>query len=285
VSTERGDAPSNLRSLETRISNVAREQGRPVRRVQRAVANTVIGQMLPPGVVKGGTAIKLRVRENASRFTLDFDAARDANVELGEYLDQLADTLAAGWNGSTGTVEELEPAQPEGIPEEYVMQPFLNRLAYRGRHWLSVTFELGRDEIGSTENHDARIASDLVDLFEKVALPVPSPVPLLALDHQIAQKLHACTSQGRITGGNDRAHDLVDLQILLQDETVDRIAVGVTGRRLFAARRSHAWPPVVVEYPSWATIYAEAADGLDVLANVVDAVVWANEFIESTGEP
>jgi hypothetical protein len=52
VNTKRGDAPSNLRSLETRISNVAREQGRPVRRVQRAVANTVIGQMLPPGVVK-----------------------------------------------------------------------------------------------------------------------------------------------------------------------------------------------------------------------------------------
>jgi hypothetical protein len=52
---------------------------------------------------------------------------------------------------------------------------------------------------------------------------------------------------------------------------------------LFAARRSHTWPPVVVEYPSWATIYAEAADGLDVIANVSDAVVWANEFIESTG--
>jgi hypothetical protein len=132
VNTKRGDAPSNLRSLETRISNVAREQGRPVRRVQRAVANTVIGQMLPPGVVKGGTAIKLRVGEHASRFTLDFDAARDADVELDEYLDQLADTLAAGWNGFTGTVEELEPAQPEGIPDEYVMQPFLIRLAYRG---------------------------------------------------------------------------------------------------------------------------------------------------------
>ena len=55
--------PSNLRSLETRLANVAKEHGRPIRRVQRAVANTIIGQMLPPGVVKGGTAIKLRVGE------------------------------------------------------------------------------------------------------------------------------------------------------------------------------------------------------------------------------
>ena len=145
-----------------------------------------------------------------------------------------------------------------------------------------MTFELGRDEIGSTANHDARIASDLVELFEALGLPEPNPVPLLALDHQIAQKLHACTSQGRITGGNDRAHDLVDLQILLQDETVDLVALGVTGRRLFAARRSHAWPPVVVEYPSWATIYAEAADGLGVLASVSEAVVWVNELIAGT---
>jgi Nucleotidyl transferase AbiEii toxin, Type IV TA system len=262
MNTKRADVPSNLRSLETRISNVARGQGRPIRRVQRAVANTVISQMLPPGVVKGGTAIKLRVGEEASRFTLDFDASRAADVDLSDYLDQLADSLTVGWHGFTGTVQELEPAQPAGVPGEYVMQPFLIRLVFRGRHWLS--------------------ASDLLALFDVLGLPEPKPVPLLALDHQIAQKLHACTSQGRVTGGNDRAHDLVDLQILLQDETVDPLSVGVTGRRLFAARRGQSWPPVVVEYPSWATIYAEAAEGLGVIANVSDAVVWANEFIAST---
>ena len=44
--------PSNLRSLETRIANLAKAQDRPIRRLQRAVANTVIGQVLPLGVVK-----------------------------------------------------------------------------------------------------------------------------------------------------------------------------------------------------------------------------------------
>jgi hypothetical protein len=112
MNDKRADPPSNLRSLETRISNVARGQGRPIRRVQRAVANTVISQMLPPGVVKGGTAIKLRVGEEASRFTLDFDASRAADVDLSDYLDQLADFLTTGWHGFTGTVQELEPAQP-----------------------------------------------------------------------------------------------------------------------------------------------------------------------------
>jgi hypothetical protein len=275
--------PSNLRSLETRITNVAKEHGRPIRRVQRAVANTIIGQMLPPGVVKGGTAIKLRIGEARSRFTVDFDAARSADVELDDYLDELAERLMVGWDGFTGTVEALEPAKPFGIPDEYVMVPFVIRLAFRGRHWLSVTFELGRDEVGSTADAETRIATDLVELFDTLGLAVPGPVALLGVEHQIVQKLHACTSQGRITGTNDRAHDLVDLQILVQEEPIDLPTVGILGQRLFASRRTHKWPPFVVAYESWASIYREAADGLDVLDDVTDAVAWANDFIAQTG--
>lgn len=81
----------------------------------------------------------------------------------------------------------------------------------------------------------------------------------------------------------NRAHDLVDLQILIQDETINLAKVDILGQRLFAARRTHPWPPVVVEYASWDTIYREAADGLDVLDNVTAAVAWANDFISDTG--
>ncbi len=86
MSARRDDAPSNLRSLTARIDNLARQQGRPVRRIQRAVANTVVGQMLPPGVVKGGTAMKLRVGEASSRFTPDLDVARAANLRYNQNL-------------------------------------------------------------------------------------------------------------------------------------------------------------------------------------------------------
>ena len=51
------------------------------------------------------------------------------------------------------------------MPNDYVMQPFLIRLAYTGRHWLTVRFELGHDEIGSTERRELHIAPDIVDLF------------------------------------------------------------------------------------------------------------------------
>ena len=279
MSLKRDDSPSNLRSLTTRIDNLARKRGRPVRRIQRAVANTVVGQMLPPGVVKGGTAMKLRVGEAGSRFTPDLDVARSASLTLEDYLVDLGDRLADGWGGFTGTVTELDGSQPEGVPEEYVMQPFEIRLAYQSRHWLTVPFELGRDEIGSTAREELRLADDIVELFEALGLERPRPIPVLALDHQVAQKLHACTAVNPKTGRNERAHDLVDLQILDQEEEIDFVTLGATAERLFAARRSLRWPPTVITHEGWATIYAEAADGLEVIDNVDDAVTWANDFI------
>lgn len=275
----REDPPNRLRSLETRIQNIAKARDTPLKRVQRAVANVVVGQMLPPSVVKGGTAMKLRVGEAGSRFTPDFDATRDIDSTLDGYIDQLRGQLAAGWGGFTGTVEVLEPPKPEGVPEEYVMQPFEIKLAFKGNHWLTVKFELGHDEIGSTKTPEHRISDDLVDLFAELGLPVPAPIPVLAVEHQVAQKLHACTSIWATSGGNDRAHDLVDLQVLHQEEPFDMTAIRATCQRLFAARQSHEWPPTVVAHDRWDTIYAEAADGLGVRGDVAEAVAWANELI------
>ena len=279
MNTKRDTPPSNLRSLQARIDNEAAARNQPVRRIMRAVANVAVGQMLPPSVVKGGTAMKLRVGEPGSRFTPDFDASRSSEITLDDYIDELADLLAAGWSGFTGTVEQEDAATPDGVPAEYVMQPYSIRLAFRGRHWLTVAFELGHDEIGSTNTHDLRIADNLITLFEVLGLETPNPIPVLALDHQIAQKLHACTYVNPKTGQNDRAHDLVDLQILEQEEAIDMAAVAATAQRLFAARQAHIWPPTVVQYDRWETIYTEAAIGLNVIDNVSEAVVWANDFI------
>jgi hypothetical protein len=283
VSAPQRDAPRNLDSLQARSRNVANERGQPFRRIQRAVASTVVGQMLPDGVVKGGTAMKIRVGEAGSRYTPDFDASRSRNVTVDDYVEQLRDRLERGWSGFTGTVRVLEPRQVEGVPPDYVMQPFEILLAYQGRHWLTVEFELGHDEVGSTEDRDLRIADDIIEIFATIGLDAPAPIPLMLVEHQIAQKLHACTYVNPKTGRNDRAHDLVDLQILEQEETIDYAELREIGTRLFAARRAQEWPPTIVEYDKWDTIYAEAAEGLDVLPTVAEAVAWANDLIARAG--
>ena len=283
MSAPQREAPANLDSLLSRIRNVAREREQEFRRIQRAVASTVVGQMLPDGVVKGGTAMSIRVGEAGSRYTPDFDASRSPNITVDDYIEQLRDRLELGWSGVTGTVRVLEPRQIEDVPPDYVMQPFQIRLAYQGRDWLTVEFELGHDEVGSTEDRDLRIANDIVEIFATVGLDEPAPIPLMLVEHQIAQKLHACTWVNPKTNRNDRAHDLVDLQILEQEETVDFAELCEIATRLFAARRAQEWPPAVVEYDGWDTIYAEAAEGLDVLPTVTEAVAWANDLIARAG--
>lgn len=284
----RREPPPHVRSLNQRIRNLAggespEDKQRLELRLRRAIANVVVSQMLPDGVVKGGTAMKLRIGEAGSRFTPDFDAARSRPVDLDDYLDALDDRLAAGWGGFTGRVVEDDPAEPEGVPDDYIMRPFDLKLDYEGRSWLTVRFELGHDEVGSTASPDAAMSNEMRELFVKLGLPDPQPAPLLPVAHQVAQKLHACTG---VTGDgtNERAHDLVDLQLLDEEETINLVETSQVARRLFVARKSHPWPPQVVVHPGWPELYDEAAEGLGVLPTVEEAAAWTNRLIERLDE-
>jgi hypothetical protein len=270
--------PPNLNSLTARIRNAATAEGHVTRRLELIVADTAVGQMLPPGVIKGGAAMQIRLGDAESRATRDLDAARAAELSLDTYLEQLDERLAAGWAGFTGTVRDAEGPIPVDVPPDYVMRPFLIRLSYRGRFWFNVPFELGRDEVGSTAVPELRMAASITDLFIRLGLPAPDPIPLLPADHQMAQKLHACTWLDR-SGGNDRAHDLVDLQILDREEAPDPARVGTTARRLFESRRAQSWPPTVSVHGRWDTLYTAAAEGLDVIGTVEEAVDWANSLV------
>lgn len=129
------------------------------------------------------------------------------------------------------------------------MQPFQVKLDYRNRSWCTVKFEVG--------------------------LETPKSVRVIRADHQIAQKLHAASAPG-----SERAHDLVDLQLLDHGENLDLAQVRDTCVRLFDYRREQAWPPAIAAGPAWDSLYSEAAEGLDVLTSVAEAVAWANTFVQ-----
>jgi hypothetical protein len=165
--------PGNLSHLQRLIAEIASVAGE-VKRIQRAIANTIVGQMPPPGVVKGGTAMKLRLGEAHSRFTPDLDAARKAGLAEDDYMEAFALRLREGWAGFTGTVEaDTKPAPPD-VPDDYIMSPYWIRLAYRGREWLRVRFELGRDEVGSTVVAEPRMAGDVAAMLQRSACRRPS---------------------------------------------------------------------------------------------------------------
>lgn len=264
-------APASVRSLEQRIRNLEGSDGLALRR-RVAMALVVVGQMLPEGAIKGGSAMALRYGRG-TRFTQDLDAARVQ--PLARFRSDFEDSLSTGWAGFTGRLVEKAAPLPPAVPTAYVMQPFNVKLDYRGRPWCTAKFELGHNEVGDADEPEYHLAADLVDLFTDVGLQAPKPVPVMRADHQVAQKLHAVSGEG-----SERARDLVDLQLLAKGEDLDPGRVRATCVRLFEYRRQQAWPPTVVAGDRWDTLYAAAIDNIDALPDIATAVAWVNAFIE-----
>lgn len=263
-------APTSVRSLEQRIRNLEGNEGLALRR-RVGMALVVVGQMLPEGAIKGGSAMALRYGRG-TRFTQDLDAARVH--PLARFRSDFEESLAAGWASFTGRLVQKVAPKPRAVPMAYVMQPFEVKLDYRGRPWCTVKFELGHNEIGDAEDPEYELAPDLARLFTEVGLQAPAPVPVMRSDHQISQKLHAVSAEG-----SERARDLVDLQLLDRNERLDLSQVRATCVRLFEYRRQQTWPPTIVVGDYWDSLYTAATEGLDVLPTVGEAARWATEFV------
>lgn len=263
--------PNSLRHLDDAIRRASGGTMEAYVRSRTLIANAIVVQMLPDGVVKGGSALKMRYGNEATRFTADLDTATATDPSF--YAERLDASLSAGWEGFAGRVVPRDPASPEGVPTEYVMRPFDVKLSYLGKPWCTVALEVGHNEIGDADSADWVEILDAAALLKKLGFPAPGKAPLMPLTHQIAQKLHGLTSPG------DRARDLVDLQLIMKRSEVDLHELRAVCERLFAYRRKQAWPPVVSVQAGWDDLYAMQASGLDVLSDVESAVRWANELI------
>jgi hypothetical protein len=271
--------PNSRRSLDVAISRLARNED-GARRIRLVMANTIVGQMLPGGVVKGSSALKLRFGNEVTRFTRDLDTAR--NVDLEVFITKLRKQLEHGWNGFTGNVVRRTPARPEGVPGQYVMQPFEVKLSYNQKSWLTVPLEIGHNEIGDADEPEHGIAEDIVNIFTALGFSAPDPIPLMPLHHQISQKLHGASG-----AGSDRAHELVDLQVIVSEAEVDYAKTKEACLRLFAYRGLQEWPPLIRKGEDWDSLYESQAESLLIAGSVDEAIAWTNNLIahiDSTGE-
>lgn len=263
--------PNSMRHLDDAIRRLCGGTPQAFVQARTIMANAIVASMLPDGVIKGGSALKMRFGDAATRFTTDLDTA--TATDPATYAACLDSRLRTGWEGFSGRVVTREPASPEGIPEHYVMQPYDVKLDYLGKPWCTVPLEIGHNEIGDADAADWAELVDAARLFESMGFPPLGKVPLMPLDHQIAQKLHA------VSGPGDRARDLIDLQLIVARAEVDLGATRKTCERLFSYRRAQAWPPTVSKQDGWDGLYAGFAERLPVIPNVDDAIRWANDLI------
>lgn len=263
--------PNSKVNLDRAIQRLYGTQARYVE-IRSIIANAVVGQFLPQGVVKGGSALRLRYGLDNTRVTIDFDTAHRNDIE--DFISTIETGLKAGWSGFTGEVIRRTPATPKDIPAQYVMQPFDVKLRYMKQPWCTVRLEVGYDEIGDAQVAEEFIADDILDVFKNLCLDEPKPIPLMPLTHQVVQKLHGVSEPN-----SSRAHDLVDLQLIFAHDAVDLKEVSRIAKRLFANRRRQPWPTLIKKGESWDSLYSDAAAGLDVMENVDKAIAWANDLI------
>ena len=265
-------APNSKANLDRAIQRYAGSDARAVS-LRVSMANAIVAQMIGHGVVKGGSGLRFRYGEEATRVTLDLDTAW--NTDLDSFLKDLNAKLKAGWNGFDGVVIVQRQASPKGIPFDYVMQPCDVKLNYKGTPWFTVKLEIGHNEIGDADEVErVPLPEEVAEVFEFLCLPRPGDIPAMRLEFQIAQKIHGASAPN-----SKRAHDLIDLQLVLAHEDIDFEKTADICRRLFAYRKVHAWPPRVELGETWEEVYRAQSLDLDVLPTVDEAIAWANDLI------
>ena len=266
--------PVSCVNLNKAIARLA-GKGDPIR-LSRALANVVVGQMLPDGVVKGGSSLMFRFGADVTRYTRDLDAAR--SIESEDYVLQLSAKLSEGWNGFTGRLVAIAPPHPKDVPEAYIMTPYDVKIDYCGKPWQTVRLEIGHNEIGDADVCEEFLPAELGDAFERLGFPHPEPLRVMTLPFQIAQKLHAVSEPG-----SERAHDLIDLQLVMSRSSLDLAEIRQVCVRLFTYRKRHAWPPIVMGGEDWDSVYCAALETIrergTIAPKVDQAIAWANDLI------
>jgi hypothetical protein len=284
MTTPYSTPPSNLRSLQDRLVQAARREGVVFGRLQRHVAVLVVAQFAttlvdgrgaPLLLIKGGSSLELRCGIVDSRTSKDLDIVIRQDIEA--VHDRLADAGEIGWEGFTAVFTPPEEIEIPGLP--ITPRRFIAKLSYRGKPFASVPIEVSAVEAGNADEFDA-LASDALGL---VGVTADVTVPCMTLPWQIAQKVHAVSTVLPQPKINDRAHDLVDLQLLeVLIADVDLSDTRSACCAVFEARAQHSWPPAVVVMPHWPSIYIRALEGLghlDLAKTVEAAAERVQQFV------
>ncbi len=264
--------PNSVRHLDNAIRRIAGQD--KYMSARTLIANAIVAHLLPDGVVKGGSSLKLRYGDAATRFTTDLDTAR--RVEVEQFVQDLTASLEGGWCNFTGRVVVGRQAKPKDVPTQYVMQPLNVKLSYLQKPWCSVLLEVGHNEIGDADSADYVVPKEANSYLEKLGLETLPAVALMPLEYQIAQKLHGLSEVG-----SNRLNDLIDLQLIVSNSDIDLAKVNEICTRLFDYRDQQGWPPSILKTETWSGIYETQSEDVDVIKDIDDALAWVNELVNN----
>jgi predicted nucleotidyltransferase component of viral defense system len=224
-------------------------------------------------LIKGGTAMMLRLGLTKSRFSKDLDAMlRGAISPFIERLQIRGRMPHYGWTFTVAKAETIEVPGMSVKPRRAQV-----KMAFKGKPYSTVQLEIAAAEGSAAEEFDLLTSAYMIDLgFPTYTIQQQ----FMTVRYQVAQKLHACTT--RSDRPNARAHDLVDIALLADFVRQDPAAVREACVEIFGIRALHPWPPTLTPEPHWPDIYTRATAGLEGVVPVTleEAVIVVSELID-----
>jgi hypothetical protein len=286
--------PPSVRSLNQWLRDAEKQSGLPQQWLSWQLASTVVIAALqraagedaePLFLVKGGVWVGLRLGGQArTRATKDIDTVFRGTAE--EFVSVLRQVIARPWGPfalETTDIEQIAGAKRMVKPRRFDV-----RLRLKGATWRRVQVEVSFPE-GRLAHGVEAVPAPAVGFF---GVDAPDHLAGIAMDYQVAQKIHACTDPDSEDWGNDRVRDVIDVN-LLRDHfypgdppaSLKRAAVDLfNARAAEAAELGEAprrWPPVVAANGRWRALYPNLAASVGSSVTLDYAVAKLNDWIKA----
>lgn len=232
--------------FENLVDEVAIEIGVQREYLHRTLANVVLIQLLKQvsaeneiAYVKGGTGVLFRNGFKDSRFTKDLDLA--SYISQAEMKDLVTAIQGTQWDAFKVAKVTVMPSRTrKPVADEVRLLVYKIQINYGNSEWRTCELEVSQIEIDDPDITYVE-DSEIQRMFRLLDLPQPEAMPLISVELQIAQKIHAVTDLD-----DDRGHDLFDIFMLLKNSQADESRIANYARDTFALRNKHIWPPVLV---------------------------------------
>lgn len=286
---EKDRPPASVRAMNQWVRDAVGYTGRAERRVSWTLASTVVVAALqramgqdhqPVFLLKGGVYIEFQLGDR-TRATEDIDTLfRGSLADFEAALDQ---ALAQPWGPF-----RLERTDIATIQAPKVVKPrrFDIKLIAKGAVWRRVQVEVSFPE-GHIADYSIQVPSPQIGFF---GIKTPEDLLGIAMDYQVAQKLHACTDPDEPNYENQRVHDVLDLLLVKDPFYPDGSPPSLKAACLdiFQARAEEAralgrpvrhWPPTVTPNDYWTETYPTLAESLDITLPLDEAIAVVNAWI------
>ena len=230
------------------LTDAAKELSIGVVDVERALANFIVahaffraaGEMDIAGFVKGGTAQIWRLGIHDSRQTRDIDiVVATGREETAKVLSSMQNLQIGEF--SIGRTSIQRDRTTIKVPADYRIVVAKVQLKIENSSWLTCDLEILPLE-GQAQAKSETAHPDLQTLIKLLGFAHLTELPVISVELQIAEKLHAVTEPG-----SERATDLLDIAKAVRLLPINSETLRLEVRRVFERRGTHvfdqSWAP------------------------------------------